>query len=202
MDVVINGITFVETSGAPLANIPVEVNWFIRAYCIGCTSYRVASGKTDSAGKFNFNTTIASTFFKDYYLSVRVPTDTNYITAPNVGGVNFDEKRFSDFNINALQNLKFGFYPKTFLTIRLHRVLSDNFDYFSVSHHFTNAVDYEDFIIAGPRFAIDTTLRVPTSANIYTTIVWGKTITGGQSNEQTDSLICTDNGTNVFDINY
>ena len=202
VDIVINGNTYIETSGATLANIPVEVNWFRKGYCIGCTSYKVASGKTDNDGRFNFNTTIDSTFFKNYFLSVRVPTDTNYISVPGEGGADFDEKRFSDFNLTAFQNLKFEFYPKTFLTIRLHRTLSDNFDYFSVSHHFTNTFGYGDITIPGPKFAVDTTVRVPTSANIYTKIVWEKTVIGGQIAKHTDSLICTNNGTTVFDINY
>jgi hypothetical protein len=202
VNISINGNAYLKTNGSALTNIPVEVNWFKNAYCIGCTSYKVASGKTSNDGKFNFNTTIDSTFFRDYFLSVRVPTDTNYITVPTSGGVNFNEERFYDFNLNALQNIKFEFYPKAFLTINLHRTLSDNFNYFTVDHNFTTAFGYDDFLIIGPQFATDTTIKVETSANIYTRIVWKKTVIGGQSNEQTDSLICTNNGTNIFNINY
>ena len=198
----ISGNTYIKTSGVALTNVPVEVNWFRKAYCIGCTSYKVASGKSGNDGKFNFNTTIDSTFFRDYFLSVRVPADTNYITVPSSGGVNFNEERFYDFNSNAIQNLKFEFYPKTFLTIKLHRTLSDNFNFFSVDHNFTSAFGYGDYIITGPQFASDTTFKVETSANIYTRIVWKKTVIGGQSNQQTDSLICTSNGSNIFNINY
>lgn len=202
VNISISGNTYLKTSGAALTNVPVEVNWFRKAYCIGCTSYKVASGKSGNDGKFNFNTTIDSSFFRDYFLSVRIPTDTNYITVPSSGGVNFYEERFYDFNPNAIQNLKFEFYPKTFLTIKLHRVLSDNFNYFSVDHNFTSAFGYGDYIITGPQFATDTTFKVQTSANIYTRIVWKKTVIGGQSNQQTDSIICTNNGANIFNINY
>ncbi|MEI9946462.1 MAG: hypothetical protein WDN26_19855 [Chitinophagaceae bacterium] len=119
MNINISGNTYIKTSGAALTNVPVEVNWFRKAYCIGCTSYKVVSGKSGNDGKFSFNTTIDSNFFKDYFLSVRVPADTNYITVPSSGGVNFNEERFYDFNQNSIQNLKFEFYPKTFLTIKL-----------------------------------------------------------------------------------
>lgn len=202
MNISISGNTYIKTSGDALANVPVEVNWFRRAYCIGCTSYKVASGKSDNNGRFSFNTTIDSSFFSDYFLSVRVPSDTNFIIVPSGGGVNFYEKRFDEFNPNDFDNLKFEFYPKTLLTIKLHRILSDNFDYFSVDHNFTNEFGYGDYIITGPEFATDTTIKVQTSADIYTRIVWKKTIIGGQSIEQTDSLICTNNGSNIFTINY
>ena len=167
-----------------------------------CTSYKVASGETDDNGRFDLNVTIDTTFFHDYFLSVRVPIDTNYITVSGAGGVNYNEVRFDAFHSNELQNLKFEFYPKTYLTITLHRTLSDSFNYFSVNHNFTNEFDYADYIITGPQYANDTTFRVTTSADIYTRIVWRKTVVAGQSNEQIDSLICTRNGTNVFDINY
>lgn len=202
INISISGNTYIKTNGSALTNIPVEVNWFRKAYCIGCTSYKIATGKTDSDGKFNFNTTIDSTFFRNYFLSVRVPADTNYITVPGSGGVNFNEERLYDFNLSALQNLKFEFYPRVFLTINLHRTLPDNFNYFTVDHNFTPAFGYDDYLITGPQFATDTTIKVVTSANIYTRIVWKKTIIGGQSNEQIDSLICTNNRTNIFTINY
>lgn len=202
VDININGAAYIKTNNAALPNIPVEVIWFRNEYCIGCTSYKVTSGKTGNDGRFDFNVTIDSTFFRDYFLCVRVPADTNYITVPDAGSVNYNERRFYEFNSNAMQNLQFESYPKAFLTIRLHRTLSDNFNYFTVDHNFTSLFGYEDYLIGGPQFATDSTIRVETSADIYTRIVWKKTIIGGQSNEQTDSLICTNNGANVFDINY
>jgi len=189
-----HGAVRIETQAADPALLQQLMRWKSAQY--------LASGKTDNNGKFNFNTTIDSTFFRDYFLSIRVPTDTTYISVPSSGGMNFNEERFYEFNSNALENINFEFYPKTFLTIKLHRTLLDNFDYFTVDHHFTNAFGYDDYLITGPQYATDTTFKVETAANIYTKIVWKKTIIGGQSNEQTDSLICTNNGANVFDINY
>ena len=202
VDISISGNTYIKTNGVALANVPVEVNWFRKAYCIGCTSYKVASVKSGNDGSFKVNTTIDSTFFRDYFLSVRVPSDTNYIAVPNGGGINFNEERFYDFNSLELQNLKFEFYPKTLLTIKLHRTLSDNFNYFTVDHNFTTDFGYDDYTITGPQFATDTIIKVITSSDIYTRIVWKKTVIGGQSNQETDSLICTNNGAAVFIINY
>ena len=198
----ISGTVYIKTSGAALQNVPVEVNWFRKAYCIGCTSYKVVSGKSDKDGKFNLNCTIDSTFFKNYFLSVRVPSDTNYLTTYGEGGLKFNEECFYDFNLPDLQNIKFEFYPKTFLTIKLHRVLSDHFDYFSVDHYFTNKFGYGDYLITSPQFATDTTFKVETTRDIYTKITWTKTVIGRDLNKQTDSVICTSNGTNVFNINY
>lgn len=198
----INGNTSIKTSSAPLPNVPVDVTWIYNKYCILCATYKVASGKTDNDGKFNFNVTIDSTFFKDFALHVRVPTNTNYISVPFSGSLNYVDVRFYEFTPSSFQNIKFDFYPKTYLTIRLHRTLTDNFDYFSIQHQFTNEISYNDYFISGPQFAKDTTLKVVTSADTYTKLAWQKTVINGQSIQKNDSLLCTSNGANVFDINY
>ena len=193
----VNGKAYIKTNNAALPNVPVEINWGSKRYCLFCSSYKVASGKTDNSGNFNFNITIDSTYFKDYFLGVSVPSLANYITIPGA-----NDNRFYQFDLNALQNLKFEFYPKTYMTIKLHRILNDNFDYFSVEHNFKREVGYIDYIITKSQFATDTTLRVETSADIYTRIVWNKSSVGGPSIQHTDSLICTNNGNNIFNIDY
>lgn len=131
----INGNTILKTNNTALASVPVEVNWVKNPYFLTWVSYHVASGKTDRNGKFIFNVLIDTTFFRDYFLSVRVLVDTNYISVPGSGAADYSEKRFLDFNSNAFQDINFNFYPKTYLTIILHRTLSDNFNYFSVEHN-------------------------------------------------------------------
>jgi hypothetical protein len=201
VDINVNGRIYLKTTNASFSNVPVEVIWFINSLCWGCTSYTVASGKTDSDGRFNFNATIDTTYFRKYFLAVRIPRDSNYLSAPGEGGVNFIEKRIWNFTPNDLENLKVEYYPKTQLTIRLHRVLSDNFDYFGVGHNFTNEYGYGDYTNSGPRFSTDSTLRVETAADIYTRITWNKNV-NSQIHSQTDSLLCTTSGLNVFDIYY
>lgn len=201
-DISISGKVYIKTNNAALAKVPVEVNWFRKGYCIGCTSYKVASVQTNTEGEFHLNTTIDSSFFEDYFLSVRVPGDTNFIAEPNMGGIHFSEVRFDDFDPGQFKDIHFEYYPKTYLTIRLHRTHSDDFDYFSVDHNFTSSFGYGDYIITGPQLAKDTSLMVETSADVYTRIIWKKTVVGGTSIEQTDSLVCTGNGPNVYDINF
>jgi hypothetical protein len=198
----LRGMVYLKTTGTGMSNIPVEVNWFIKSICIGCTSYKVVSGTSANDGSFNLNATIDTSYSKNYFLSVRVPADTNYICFPLNGGTKFSEIRFYDFNSLLLQNIKFEFYPKTFLTINLHRTQTDSFKYFSVDHYFTNDFGSGDFLITGQQFATDTSLKVITASDIFTKIAWGKTVTGGQSNQQIDSLICTRTGSNIFNINY
>lgn len=202
VNVTISGIVDIKTTGAGMANVPVEVNWFKKGFCIGCTSYKVASGKSGSDGKFSFNTNIDTSLFKDYFLSVRVPADTNYISGSAIGGQDFNELRFYDSATLLLQNLKFNFYPKAYLTINLHHTLSDSFNYFSVEHSFADKWQYVDYIISGSRFASNTTLKVETSSDIYTRITWTKVFDVGKSTVLTDSIIAKKNGINVFDINY
>jgi len=185
-----------------LANIPVEVNWFKKEFCFTCTYYKVASGKSDNDGKFSFNTTIDTTFFKDYFLSVRVPADTNYFSGSAIGGDDVNEERIYNFNLVALQNINLDFCPKTFPTIKLHRMLSDDFNNFSVEHSFHDKMAYLDYLISVSQFATDTTIKVETSSDIYTKVTWTKVFGLGQFTQKTDSLICTADGANTFNINY
>lgn len=201
-DLNINGRVYNKTNDDPFGNIPVEVSLFRRGSCFGCTSYKVAAGKTAADGYFNFELTIDSSLLKDFFLSVRIPSDSNYFIAPNPSA-HFSEVRLYDSISNALQNLEFKFYPKTLLTIRLHRTLTDNFDFFTVENIFdsTTGSGYHDII--GTQVPTDTSFRVQTSTNIYTRIIWSKRLMGGvQLNQQMDSLIAADNGSSVFDINY
>jgi len=201
MSVSINGMVDLKTTGAGLANMPVEVNWFKKGYCIGCTAYKITSGKSGKDGKFSFNIAIDTSFFKDYYLSVRVAADSNYISA-SAPGQDFNEERFYDSTSTSFQNIKLEFYPKTYLTIHLHRTLADTFSFFSVEHSFEDRMKYQDYIISGSQFATDDTIKVETSSGIYTRIISTKIFGVGQAAEQTDSLIARPNGINVFDINY
>lgn len=185
-----------------MKDIPVEAVWFRSAYCIGCTSYNVVSGTSGSDGSFAFSAKIDSSFFKDYHLTVRIPRDSGYIILPVDGGVHFAEYSLYDFDANAFEQLKFEYYPKTTLKIKLHRTGNDAFDFFSTNHFFVNDFGYGDLVVTGQQFAKDTVLNVETAADVYTKITWKKMVAGAAVFEETDSLICTKNGDNSFDINY
>lgn len=201
VNVNISGSTFIKTSNTPLPNVAVEVTWVPRRLCLFCSRLQVASGKTNNDGKFNFNAAIDSSFFKDFSLRVRIPVDTNYFSGKYTNE-EYIEEEFYEFNPNLLQDIKFEFYTKAPLTIRLHRTLSDDFTYFSVDHTFISTLGFSDYTIYAPKFAKDTTVNVVTSPNVYTKIHWRKNFISGQYDIQSDSLLCTSNGPNVFDLNY
>jgi hypothetical protein len=198
----INGKVFIAPNGLPLAKIPVEVNWFKKGLCIGCTKTRVIAGSTEADGSFRFTATIDSGYFKDNFLSIRVPADTNFLSPPSSGGTLYYEYRYDQLAAPLLQDINFTFYSKAVLTIRLFRVQTDPFDYFSVDHQFTDNFGYGDYLITGPTFAKDTVLRVQTAADMITRVIWKKTVIGGQSTQKTDSLKCIRAGTNEISVYY
>ncbi len=194
VDVTISGRAYLKTDDSGLAGVPVEVNW-AKAIAFSDT-YKIASGNTASDGRFSFHVTIDSNFFKDHFLVVSIPEDTNYLA------INSYEIRFSGLAVADMQNIEFVFYPKANLTINLHRVSFDNFLYFSVDHIYTNSFIIGDYSLTGSQYAKDTSFTVTTSADIYTKIIWTKSITAYNSVDQTDSLICKRNSLNSFDINF
>lgn len=201
-DLKINGRVFDNTNGEPFENIPVEVMLLRNGRCFGCTQYKVEAGKTDANGQFNFDIRFDSTRLRDYHLSVRIPDDTSYFITPIPFSAPYSEVRLYDSVSNALQNLEFKFYPKTLLTIRLHRAQADQFDLFSVVSIFDSTAEhgYED--IPGSQFATDTTFQFQTAADIYTKIISTKSVMVVPVSERIDSILCTRNGPNVIDIDY
>jgi len=200
-DMTFSGRAFVKTNGAAMAGLPVTVQWFKRGNCIGCTVYDVVSGVTDQNGNFSLSATIDTSFFSDHHLSIRLGKDTNFLNNPMVESSPFLEERRYSFTPSGLQNLQFEFYPKTYLTIRLRRTQNDVFENFSITHQYIPSVENQVFSLNNPQLAKDTVLKVPTSADVYTKVNWLK-IVNGQVSRFTDSLICTANGPNIFDINY
>lgn len=205
VDISISGKVLVKTSGTALSNAPVELKWYYNGLCLFCSSYKVASAKTNANGSFNFTTTIDSSLFTNHSLVLRVFYDTaSYFADPlNASPYNnYIEERFYSLKSISTQSSLFELYPKTSLTLNLHRVLNDNFTYFSVGHQFINRIGYGDYAIYGQQFAKDTTIQTKTSADVYTKITWRKNSGPGQFTEQTDSVLCTAAGPNVFNLNY
>lgn len=202
LKIILSGKAFIAPDSSPLAKLPVEVAWYKKGLCIGCASFKVASGMTGTDGSFRLETTIDSGFFKDHFLSIRIPNDTNYLTPPGPGGALFYEYRYDEPYLLLSQQMNFAFYRKAPLTIRLFRKQSDSFDFFSVDHQFTTEFGYGDYLITGTASAKDTVLQVHTAADILTKVISKKTIIGGPSILQTDSLKCTVTGPNVVFIYY
>jgi hypothetical protein len=193
-DVSISGKVSLKTSGAALRNLPVELTWYQKYYCIICSSLKVAKTTTNADGLFTFTATIDTSLFNTYYLAARVTYDTSkYIGDPRDHGgfnTNYLLKRF--YNLSALSTpAQFELYPRTSLTIKLHRVLNDDFNYFQVRHGFSNMT-----------FLGDYSIHTTTSAETYTKVFWTKRSGTSPFIEKSDSILCTMNGPNVIDINY
>lgn len=205
VDISISGKVSLKTSGAALQNLPVELTWYQKHYCIICSSLKVSKTTTNADGSFTFNATIDTSLFNTYYLAARVTYDTSkYIGDPRDHGgfnTNYLLKRF--YNLATLSSpAQFEFYPRTSLTINLHRVLNDDFNYFQVRHSYNNVLVFGDYSITSQQFAKDTAIRTTTSTDSYTKIFWTKRSGTGPFIEKSDSILCTLNGPNVIDINY
>jgi hypothetical protein len=199
-DIVVSGKVYDATNNIGFSKVPLTIDWFSNhRNCIFCpASKRVYSGSTDKNGNFNFTITIDSSLFLDYDLTLRVPNQPEYLSYSN----DYFESQLYKYNPTGFQNTQFKMYPKANLTIRLHRVQNDNFTYFLAEHYYLNGSTYGDYIIAGQQFAESPVINTVTSANIYTKISWKKVFSPGVFTQQVDSLICTKNGNNFFDIFY
>ena len=185
----IKGAVYVKPSGTGLENIPVEVTFGQR---------KLASGKTDENGEFNFYTTIDTTSFGIYTnLNVTIPKQKNCFSIPQ------DAKRiFRSFDEESLKNINFVFYNMASLTINLNRTQTDVFDRFNVTTEFVDEyVMYNWYFIKNPNQETSS-WHVVTPADVYTRIWWQKMLDGKEIFISVDSLICRQNENNVFNINY
>ncbi len=158
----------------------------------------VYNGQADSEGNFSFTISIDSSLFKDYTLGVRVLVQTGYLR----NNYDYLEERLVEYGQTSLQNINFAMYPQANLIIRLHRVQSDYFEFFSIDHNYKSNSGYSEYLITGSQFASDTIINTETSADIYTKVKSTKTLGLGSFTEQVDSIICTSNSNNVIDISY
>jgi hypothetical protein len=196
----ISGKVYDKTTGAGFKNIPVEVRWVSSR--IGSIRYKVVEGNTNADGSFNFTKTVDSLFFKDYYLSVRTPIDTNYISIPVGGGFDFLEERFYSLDINAINQIKFEYYPKAFLKLALRRVQNDTLNHFNFGCFFDSKAGFGYNTIIGQQNARDTTFMIKTAADVFTKVTLRKVLSNGQVISTTDSIVCTTNGANTLNINF
>ena len=177
-------------SGEKLNNVLIEVD-FIKGWGI----QKVISGKTKN-GEFNFNVKIDTTSFDDHYLSVFCRQPANYITA-----FNRTHERFYHYDKESLKNINFELYKKAALTISLNRTEMDDFEVLYVYHSFVDGSSTIS-IIRPTTPEQDKILQRETAADMYTKITWTKHFKDKPTQFYADSLICRQNKSNVFNINY
>ena len=196
----IKGSLMLKPAGTGLRNVQVDVlfrshtaGWFDRPL-------RVASGRTNKNGEFDFRATINTKSFEDHTLFVSVPKLNNYISVPLESGDNIIQS-FHNYNSSDLKNISFVFYEKTMMTINLNRTQTDDFDYFSLSYSYENSSSHSLLIMSSSQFATDIVRQTNVPAKTLLNIRWQKNI-GGERHVFRDSLICLPNINNVFNINY
>jgi hypothetical protein len=100
-----------------------------------------------------------------------------------------------------LQNLQFGFYPKTAMDIQLHRVLADSIQSMIVQYSYDPATIVAPYITSIlPRS--DTTIHCFTASGKMTTVELSKRSPSGVYTRIKDSLFCTATGPNIINISY
>ena len=159
---------------------------------------KVASGKTNKNGEFDFKTTIDTKSFENWHLVVKIPEQKNYITVSE----NF--RRFDIYCEDALKNINFIFYNKASLTINFIRTQTDEFDQLYFGYFFlNNNIAHWLFVGSEPK-PTTTSFQIETAADVYIKILWQKfELTNWEPvSEFVDSLICKQNSKNVININY
>jgi hypothetical protein len=197
----VSGRAYDATTNNGFSNIPITASWSASFTMGGFapSPKLVYKGKTDKDGYFAFVVNVDSSLFDKNHLDVQVPVQPEYLR----NSYDHVEESLFEYSEAGLQNIDFAMYPKANLTIRLHRVQNDDFEYFSVEHYYKrSAMHYSDYLITGPQFARDTVIQTETSAGIHTKVKSDKTFGLGNVEERIDSIFCTAGGNNIIDIDY
>ena len=196
----IRGSLHVKPSGEGLKKIPVTIYFRSTMYMLPAQK-KVASGKTNSNGEFDFSVTIDTTSFEDHRLIVEIPGQKNYFAMPTIGNSHEKYQRiFSDYNEDVLKNINFVFYRKATLTINFKRTQVDDFDSFYFDYSFDGNSGFS--AISEESLKHKNKFQIETAADVYTKMRWWKRLNGEIFFETVDSLFCGKNSKNEFSINY
>ncbi len=197
-----------NSSNEPMGDVKVSLIFSQRDYCILCDSYVVGSVNSKPDGTFDLSRSVDTTTFKQYYLNVIVYAPNGYIVTPDVLNPAYPPTPqvyylyYFSFDTVGMHPVNLNFYEKAYLSIHLHKNTTDSIAYFTVSHGFISSQSSEDYFAPGQSVPTDTTLSVLTAANIFTKIEWDKNLSFGNTITTVDSIKCTQNRTNIFDIYY
>lgn len=198
-----NGEVVNKLTNTSAAGVPVSLNW---VKFVGVFSQRevITTVNSKSDGTFNFTSNVDTTYFsRGYFLSLNVGSNKEYIILGYSGLI--DTSTYS-FDQNAFQNVRLEVYKKATLKINLHRTQTDNFQSFSISHSNMEKNFYlYDYNIQSPQEFIDgntNELNVSTVADVFTKIRVMKTLNNGSVTTTIDSVKCTANKTNTYDVNF
>ena len=198
-----NGDVINKLTNASAGGVPVLLSWvkFVGGFS---QSEVLTTVNSKSDGTFNFTANVDTTYLsKGYFLSLNVNSNKEYIILGYSGLI---ETRTYSFDHNAFQNVQFEVYRKATLKINLHRTQTDNFQSFSISHsNVDNNFYIYDYNVQSPQEVTDinkTEIDVLTVADVFTKIRVMKTSSSGTVNSTIDSIKCTTDGTNTYDVNF
>ena len=198
-----NGIVRNKLTNAVAPNAQVSLTW-VKGALIFAPREVVTTVNSNNDGTFNFTSNLDTTYFtRGYFLSLSANANAEYLVS---GFSGFTETRIYTFDPNAFNRILFDIYRKANLKLRLHRILNDNFQSFSISYA---TVEPNSFIynynVQSPQEVTDrniSEINISTIADIFTKIKVEKTFANGTSVTNLDSIKCTANTTSVYDINF
>jgi len=194
------GRAFQKLTTAPISNFPITVKWQRKGLQhIGTNRYTIASVATSQDGTFNITAILDTVNFRDFRIDVFAGSNGSYlITNPS----NLDDKRsFYDVDPAEMRNLEFVYYPKTIVSVRMHRTMTDAFAALTIGTKFEGYPSKN--VERGPsKITRDTTIQFYTSTDVYTYIYVSKLNNNLPSVTTIDSMICRKDQDNVITINY
>lgn len=193
----ISGRVVDTSNNKGLANVPIQIYWQDRGFCISCSKMNVSNSKTNNQGNFDFVVTVDKERFKNDFLYVEAAIPNGYIHSYSKTE-RFEYDYVTEYD-PEVSGLRFVMYPKANLLIKLVKNQNDNFNFFDVQYTYS-PTSIGIFHPSGT--FTDTTFSVETSANIYTKIEWRKGYGFGQTKNFIDSIKCSPASNNNFTINY
>lgn len=197
-----NGKVINNLSGDGAANIPVTLQWQ-RFVGLAQEQLVIESVMSSEAGEFDFSANIDTAYFrKGYELGLKVRSGGDYIILGSTGKI---DARAYEYDTSAFHGITFDVFRKAKLIIRLHRVQTDDFKNFVISHGVFGGTNGYDYSVSSPKEVIDRNqyeLNVNTVSDVYTKIKVEKIAINGTANVRVDSVRCSASGTTYFDVNF
>ena len=197
-NLIISGEAINKVTNQGINNIPVTLKW--GSSCVFfCPDNIIDRKASNNTGLFAFNNFIDSSYFSNgNRLFLTIPENKEFIIFPL-----YNYFEIYSIHDSTLKNLKFEFYPKTQLQIKIERVETDTFEYFGVEHRFCDRMSYVDCTIARSNVEIEKEqiFNVETASDIKTYIYWRKRYLTHDV-DRIDSIICKKGVINTFKIQY
>jgi|GEM_PF-2415781 len=202
----INGFAWDKPNNTPLKGVKLSIVEQTPSYITN--NYTFPTITSDASGLFYFSTTIDTSIFNRSYLNFNEVYDTaNYFESSknqyNLYNYLFDSLHHLKQNTSLLE---FYYYPKTKLTINMHRTSIDTFTQYQIYAIIDSVnvfVNIGNFY--GYKNAMNTSFVIKSAYGIPTKIYTQKWLQDPQNSKPVstvDSIFCNKNGSTVYDVYY